>query len=229
MPETSFTNSPDLIKKEITQLAQIFPQFVSEGKVDFEGLQQYLQNEKAEKERYTMNRHGKSQAKLIAREPSKATLRPHKEKSKERDTTKNLLIEGDNLEVLKLLQNGYYEKVKCIYIDPPYNKDKDFVYTDTRKDPVENYLRITGQRDDEGETSTEIETTGRKHSNWLSMMYPRLYLARKLLRDDGVIFVSIDDDEVANLRKLMDEIFGEENFLYQLSVVNKLNGNDNSS
>lgn len=167
-----------------------------------------------------MNRHGKSKAKLIAREPSTATLRPDREKSKDRDTTGNMLIEWDNLEVLKLLQNHYYEKIKCIYIDPPYNKDKDFVYRDTRKDSVGNYMRITGQIDDEWEITTENnETTGRKHSNWLSMMYPRLYLARKLLKDDGVIFVSIDEDEITNLRKLMDEIFGETLFIAQLTVL----------
>ena len=210
----SKTNSPDLIHDEINKLAELFPQFVSEGKVDIAWLQSYLDGQTVEGERYNMNRHGKSKAKLIAREPSTATLRPDVSQSKNRESTGNMLIEWDNLEVLKLLQNHYYEKIKCIYIDPPYNKDKDFVYRDTRKDPVGNYMRITGQIDDEWEITTENnETTGRKHSNWLSMMYPRLYLARKLLKDDGVIFVSIDDDEVANLRKLMDEIFGEENFV----------------
>lgn len=213
----SKTNSPDLIHDEISKLAEVFPQFVSEGKVDIAWLQSYLDGQTVEGERYNMNRHGKSKAKLIAREPSTATLRPDLSQSKNRDTTGNMLIEWDNLEVLKLLQNHYYESIKCIYIDPPYNKDKDFVYRDTRKDPVGNYMRITGQIDDEWEITTENnETTGRKHSNWLSMMYPRLYLARKLLKDDGVIFVSIDDDEVVNLKKLMDEIFWEENFVAQI-------------
>ncbi len=220
------TNSPDLMQEEIKKLWDVFPQFVSEWKIDIGWLQAYFQNEIAEWERYTMNRHGKSRAKLIAREPSTATLRPDLSQSKDRETTGNLLIEWDNLEVLKLLQNHYYEQIKCIYIDPPYNKDKDFVYSDTRKDALGNYLRITGQQDDEGQTTTAWETIGRKHSNWLSMMYPRLYLARKLLRDDGVIFVSIDDDEVHNLRKLMDEIFGEGNFVACITVVGNPRGRD---
>ncbi len=212
----SKTNSPDLIYDEINKLAQVFPQFVSEGKVDIAWLQSYLDGQTVDGEWYHMDRYGKSKAKLIAREPSTATLRPDQKKSKDRDTTGNMLIEWDNLEVLKLLQKHYYESIKCIYIDPPYNKDKYFIYRDTRKDPVGNYMRITGQIDDEGDITTDIETTGRKHSNWLSMMYPRLYLARKLLKDDGVIFVSIDEDEDYNLQYLLNEIFWEENSLWTI-------------
>jgi adenine-specific DNA-methyltransferase len=139
------TNSPDLLHGEIQQLAQIFPQFVSEGKVDIGGLQSYIEQETITGERYNLNRYGKSQAKLIAREPSIANLIPDVEKSIHFDTSKNLLIEGDNLEVIKLLQSSYQKEVKVIYIDPPYNKDKDFVYSDTRKDSLGNYMRITGQ------------------------------------------------------------------------------------
>lgn len=213
--QKDLTNSQDLTIQEVEQLANIFPQFISEWKVDINWLSQYLQWEKVEWERYNLNRYGKSQAKLIAREPSKATLIPDSKQSKNFNETGNMLIEWDNLEVLKLLQNNYSNKIKCIYIDPPYNKDKDFVYRDTWKDSMWNYMRITWQVDEEWDITTEKEQWGRKHSNWLSMMYPRLYLARKLLRDDGVIFVSIDDDEVHNLRKLMDEIFGEDNFIWQ--------------
>lgn len=220
--QKDLTNSPDLTTQEIEQLANVFPQFVSEWKIDINWLSEYLQWVKVEWERYNLNRYGKSQAKLIAREPSKATLIPDLEQSRNFSETGNMLIEWDNLEVLKLLQNNYNNKVKCIYIDPPYNKDKDFVYRDTWKDSLGNYMRITWQIDEEWDTSTDKEQWGRKHSNWLSMMYPRLYLARKLLRDDGVIFVSIDDDEVHNLRKLMDEVFGEENFVSQITrIVNK--------
>ncbi|NBL00524.1 MAG: site-specific DNA-methyltransferase, partial [Erysipelotrichia bacterium] len=167
-----------------------------------------------EPERYNFTWAGKSEAKKIAQTPSTGTLRPCKEESKKWDTTQNLYIEGDNLEVLKLLQKSYYKQVKMIYIDPPYNTGKDFVYKDNFKDNIKNYLEITGQVDSEGnKLSKNSETSGRYHSDWLNMMYPRLKLARDLLKDDGVIFISIDDNEVANLRKVCDEIFGEDNFV----------------
>jgi len=158
--------------------------------------------------------NGKNEARRIAKIPSTGTLIPCKEKSKNWDTTENLYIEGDNLEVLKLLQKSYHNKVKMIYIDPPYNTGKDFVYKDNFKDNIKNYMEKTGQFDCEGnKLSTNSESNGRYHSDWLSMMYPRLKLARNLLKDDGVIFISIDDNEMKNLKKVCDEIFGEENFI----------------
>ena len=157
---------------------------------------------------------GKSEARQMAQEVSTGTLRPAKEESKNWDSTENIYIEGDNLEVLKLLQKSYHGKIKMIYIDPPYNTGKDFVYKDNFIDNIENYKEITGQINKEGiKLTTNTETNGRYHSDWLNMMYPRLKLARNLLTDDGVIFISIDDNEQANLKKICDEIFGEENFV----------------
>ncbi len=165
----------------------------------------------------------KLKRKKIAQTPSTGTLRPSKfyedgkEDSKNFDTTQNLYIEGDNLEVLKLLQKSYHKKVKMIYIDPPYNTGKDFVYKDNFHDNVKNYLEVTGQVDGEGnKLSTNSETSGRYHSDWLNMIYPRLKLARNLLKDDGVIFISIDDNEIDNLQKLCNEIYGEDNFIAQI-------------
>jgi adenine-specific DNA-methyltransferase len=146
--------------------------------------------------------------------PSQATLLPAREESVNFDTTENLIIEGDNLEVLKLLQKSYLGKVKMIYIDPPYNTGNDFIYPDNYAESLQTYLEYSGQADAEGRKfGTNTEVDGRFHSKWLNMMYPRLYLARNLLREDGVIFVSIDDHEVANLKSICNEIFGEENFL----------------
>jgi adenine-specific DNA-methyltransferase len=164
-------------------------------------------------QRYSLTWNGKRRAGLLATAPSAGTLRPCPEQSVKWDTTRNLFIEGDNLEVLKLLQKSYHKRVKMIYIDPPYNTGKDFVYRDDCTDSVRNYLRLTGQADEAGRRLTaNPETSGRYHTDWLNMMYPRLRLARNLLRDDGVIVISIDDHEFANLRKLCDEVFGEENF-----------------
>jgi len=169
------------------------------------------------KERYSLTWNGKSEARQIAQEVSTGTLRPAKEESKNWDNTENIYIEGDNLEVLKLLQKSYHGKIKMIYIDPPYNTGKDFVYKDNFKDNIENYKKVTGQVSEEGtKLTTNTDTDGRYHSNWLNMMYPRLKLSRNLLTDDGVIFISIDDNEQANLKKLCDEIFGEENFIAQI-------------
>ena len=207
--------SKDLVNENIEKLKEIFPEVFSEGKIDFSKLEEELGNFKEKSdERYNFTWSGKSEAKKIALTPSTGTLRPCKEESKDWDTTQNLYIEGDNLEVLKLLQKSYHKKVKMIYIDPPYNTGKDFVYKDNFRDNIKNYLEITGQVDSDGnKLSTNSETSGRYHSDWLNMMYPRLKLARNLLKDDGVIFISIDDNEVANLRKLCDEIFGEDNFV----------------
>ncbi|WP_081316973.1 site-specific DNA-methyltransferase [Clostridium tyrobutyricum] len=207
--------SLDIVKQNISRLKKIFPEVFCEDKIDFERLKEVLGEYIDDTdERYRFEWHGKSQAIRMAQTPSRGTLRPCKEESKSWDTTQNLYIEGDNLEVLKLLQKSYQNEVKMIYIDPPYNTGNDFVYKDDYKDNLQNYLAITRQVDDEGnKTSTNSENSGRYHTNWLNMMYPRLKLARNLLKDDGVIFISIDDTEVANLRKICDEIFGEENFI----------------
>lgn len=207
--------SMDIVNENIVKLKEIFPEVFSEDKIDFEKLQEELGSFiDKENERYNFTWNGKQEAKKIAQTPSTGTLRPCKEESKNFDTTQNLYIEGDNLEVLKLLQKSYHKKIKMIYIDPPYNTGKDFVYKDNFKDNIKNYLEITGQVDNEGNRlSTNSDTSGRYHSDWLNMIYPRLKLARNLLKDDGVIFISIDDNEVANLRKVCDEIFGEDNFV----------------
>jgi adenine-specific DNA-methyltransferase len=207
--------TPDIAEENIGKLKQLFPEVFTEGKVDFEKLQQVLgEYVEDSNERYNFTWNGKGRALRLSQTPSLGTLRPCKEESKDWDTTQNLYIEGDNLEVLKLLQKSYYAKVKMIYIDPPYNSGKDFVYMDDFRDSIENYKKITGQIDSEGKAiSTNTETSGRYHTDWLNMMYPRLRLARNLLTDDGVIFISIDDTELHNLRKTCDEIFGEDNFI----------------
>ncbi len=218
--------SMNIIEENIEKLKEIFPEVFSEGKIDFSKLEEELGNFKSdENERYNFTWNGKSEAKKIALTPSAGTLRPCKTESKDWDTTQNLYIEGDNLEVLKLLQKSYHKKVKMIYIDPPYNTGKDFVYKDNFRDNIKNYLEITGQVDSDGnKLSTNSETSGRYHSDWLNMMYPRLKLARNLLKDDGVIFISIDDNEVSNLRKLCDEIFGEDNFVACIANSNNPKG-----
>jgi len=207
--------SKDILKENIEKIKNLFPEVFSEDKVDFERLKEVLGDFKEEnEERYSFNWNGKTQAKRIAQTPTSATLKPNKKESEDWDKTQNLYIEGDNLEVLKILQTPYYGKVKMIYIDPPYNTGKDFVYKDNFKDSLKNYLEQTGQVDDEGnKISANTEQNGRYHTDWLNMMYPRLQLARNLLKEDGVIFISIDDHEVHNLRKICDEVFGEENFI----------------
>ncbi len=207
--------TPDIAEENIQKLKQLFPEVFTESKIDFEKLQQVLgEYVEDSNERYNFTWNGKGRALRISQTPSLGTLRPCKEESKDWDTTQNLYIEGDNLEVLKLLQKSYYGKVKMIYIDPPYNTGGDFVYPDDFRDNLENYKRITGQVDGNGKPiSTNTEASGRYHTDWLNMMYPRLRLARNLLTDDGVIFISIDDNEVHNLRKICDEVFGEENFI----------------
>lgn len=205
------SKSADLIMENIEQLKQLFPEVIKEGKVDFEALNDLLGNYvDTPEERYYLNWAGKANARREAQKRSTGTLRPCPEDSVDWDTTENLYIEGDNLEVLKLMQKSYHSRVKMIYIDPPYNTGKDFVYKDNYTDNMKNYLEQTGQ---DKKLSTNTESDGRYHSNWLNMMYPRLKLARNLLTDDGVIFISIDDNEVANLRKVCDEVFGEDNFV----------------
>lgn len=210
--------SLDIVKESIVKLKEIFPEVFCEDKVDFERLQEVLGEYVEDKdERYRFEWHGKSKAIRMAQTPSRGTLRPCKKESKNWDTTENLYIEGDNLEVLKLLQKSYQNKIKMIYIDPPYNTGNDFVYKDDYKDNISNYLAITGQVDDDGnKTSTNSEAGGRYHTNWLNMMYPRLKLAKNLLSDNGVIFISIDEHEESNLSKLCNEIFGEDNLVAKL-------------
>ena len=182
------------------------------------------------KERYGLTWPGKADCFKTIQTPSLGTLLPAPEESVNWDTTENLIIEGDNLEVLKLLQKSYLGKVKMIYIDPPYNTGNDFIYPDDYAESLKTYLEYTGQVDEEGRKfSTNTDTDGRFHSKWLNMMYPRLYLARNLLRDDGVIFISIDDDEVANLRAAVNEIFGEENFVGDVIVARNWTAADATS
>ncbi len=207
--------TPSLTDDQLAALQALMPQVFSEGKIDFERLRAALGDLADDRpERYSFSWAGKRDAIRMLQAPSRATLIPARDESLDFDATQNLFIEGDNLEVLKLLYKPYFGRVKMIYIDPPYNTGNDFVYPDNFADPLDAYLRLTGQKDSAGNLLTSNpETGGRYHSAWLSMMYPRLFMARQLLREDGVIFVSIDDHEVHNLRLLMNEIFGEENFV----------------
>lgn len=216
--EDPIAASADVIADNIETLQSLFPDAVTEGKIDFDVLRQLLGGKVDEREeKYGLNWHGKRRARQLALTPSLGTLRPCPEESVDWDTTQNLMIEGDNLEVLKLLQKSYAGKVKLIYIDPPYNTGKDFVYPDDFHDSIKNYRMLTGQIDSEGrKVSTNNEISGRFHTTWLNMIYPRLKLSRNLLKEDGVICISIDDTEVANLRKACDELFGEENHLATL-------------
>jgi adenine-specific DNA-methyltransferase len=209
--------SMDIIGEQKEKLRKLFPEVFTENKIDFEKLKLAL-GEVIEvgKERYGMTWPGKADCFKIIQSSSTGTLKPCRKESVNFDTTENLFIEGDNLEVLKLLQKSYYGKVKMIYIDPPYNTGNDFIYPDDYKENLKTYLQYTGQVDSEGKKfSTNTDAEGRFHSKWLNMMYPRLFLAKNLLSDNGVIFISIDDNEVSNLRKICDEIFGEENFVAQ--------------
>ena len=217
-PDDVLSQSKDLIHENIDKLKALFPEIVTEGKIHFKILKELLGEEvEEEEEYYRFTWAGKSQARREAHKPSTGTLRPAKEESLDWDTTQNMYIEGDNLEVLKLLQKSYAGKIKMIYIDPPYNTGKDFVYKDNYKDNLKNYQEVTGQIDSEGnKTSTNSDSDGRYHSNWLNMMYPRLRLARNLLKEDGVIFMSIDDNEFENLIKVANDVFGENNFVENL-------------
>jgi adenine-specific DNA-methyltransferase len=207
------TQSADIVKQNIDVLKQLFPTIVKEGKIDIDELKALLDEEiETSEEYYRFSWAGKSDARRESNKPSTATLRPNKADRKNWDTTNNIYIEGDNLEVLKLLQKSYANKIKMIYIDPPYNTGKDFVYKDNYTDNLSNYLSITGQSDVEGrKLRTNPESDGRYHSNWLSMMLPRLKLAQNLLEDDGSIFISINDNEVHSLISVLNELFGEDN------------------
>ncbi|MGL4349710.1 MAG: site-specific DNA-methyltransferase [Plesiomonas shigelloides] len=218
--------SLDITAQNIEQLKALFPDVFSEGQIDFDALKAVLGEAIDDSaERYNFTWHGKNRARQIAQTPSTGTLRPCKEESVNWDTTENLFIEGDNLEVLKLLQKSYHRKVKMIYIDPPYNTGTDFVYKDNFHNNIKNYLQVTGQVDDEGnKLAANNDTSGRFHSDWLNMIYPRLKLARNLLKDDGVIFISIGDDELKNLKFVCDEIYSEENFITIFSRMMKSGG-----
>jgi len=218
-------HSPNLAEKNIARIAALFPDCVTETvdengnpkkSIDFDLLRQELSTHMVEgpQERYRLDWPGKREALLTANAPIAKTLRPCREESVDFDTTENLFIEGDNLDALKLMQETYLGKVKMIYIDPPYNTGKDFIYKDDFKQSTDEYLRDSEQIDEEGNRLVaNTDSNGRFHSDWLSMMYPRLKLARNLLKNDGVIFISIDDNEMSNLRKICDDIFGVDNFL----------------
>ena len=200
---------------QLKKFRQLFPEFFQNGELDLEAIRTALDEESNQaSEKYQFTWVGKKEALRLLQIPSKATLKPLPKESIDFTNSPNIFIEGENLESLKLLQKSYFAKVKMIYIDPPYNTGKDFLYPDNWKDPLGDYLKITGQSDETGQRLTSNpETSGRFHSRWLTMMYPRLFLARNLLKENGVIFVSIDDTEVHHLRMIMNEIFGEENFI----------------
>lgn len=222
--------SMDITAENIKAMEQLFPEAFEEGKIDFDVLRQLLGDFVDDaQEKYSFKWNGKGKALRLSQTPSMGTLRPCREESKYWDNTENLYIEGDNLEVLKLLQKSYYGKVKMIYIDPPYNTGNDFVYKDNFRDNIQNYREITGQIDGEGnKNSTNTEASGRFHTDWLNMMYPRLRLARNLLSEDGVIFISIDDNEQGNLKKICDEVFGEDNFIVSYIKKSKVGGGSDS-
>jgi len=202
----------DVVGENIKKLKEIFPEIIKENKIDFDKLQLILgENIEKEQERYEFTWYGKQDSIKLAQKQTVGTLRPDQTTSKEWDTTKNLYIEGDNLEILRLLQKPYYKKIKMVYIDPPYNTGNDFIYKDDFKDNIKNYKEKSGQL-----LVANSETSGRYHTDWLNMMYPRLKIAWNLIRDDGLIFISIDDNEFDNLKKLCNDVFGEENFVETL-------------
>lgn len=225
------SGTPDFKTELAAQLSELIPEAIADGKVDVEKLKELLDDDAADSnERFGLFWAGKKRALRAAQEPTTATLKPDVENSKDWDTTKNVFIEGDNLEVLKILQKHYHGKIKMIYIDPPYNTGKDFVYPDNYKEGLETYLEWTRQVNEEGKkVSTNSESEGRYHSNWLNMMYPRLKLARNLLTEDGLIFLSISETEHAHLRKLCDEVFGEANFVADVVWQNREGGGGSDS
>ena len=213
--DSALSKSKDIIQSNIDDLKSLFPEIVSEDKINFESLKKILgENVNQGEESYKLDWVGKSDAERETSSLTTGTLRPDLNQSLNWNATQNLYIEGDNLEVLKILQKSYTKKIKMIYIDPPYNTGKDFVYRDNYKDNLKNYQKFTNQLDGKGnKITTNIESDGRYHTNWLNMMYPRLQLARNLLKSNGVIFISIDDNEVHNLRKICDMIFGDSNLI----------------
>lgn len=214
--------SGDMISENVKALAKLFPSVVQDGHIDVEALKQLIGDNIAKgEERFGLNWHGKREARRAALTPSLGTLRPCKEDSVEWDTTKNLYIEGDNLEVLKLLRKSYSGKVKMIYIDPPYNTGNEFVYRDDYQNSIDNYKKLTGQ---EGVFAVNAESSGRFHTDWLMMMYPRLIIARDLLADNGYICISIDDNEVCNAQEMCNEVFGENNHISNFIVIRSEGG-----
>jgi Adenine specific DNA methylase Mod len=221
-------HSPDITQNNIARIRELFPECITEARgddgcirlaVDFDQLKQALSDSVVEgpQERYRLDWPGKREALLAANAPIAMTLRPCREESVNFDTTKNIYIEGDNLEALKLLQESYLGKVKMIYIDPPYNTGNDFIYDDDFSEDAAAYMERSQQADTSGARMVaNTESNGRFHSDWLSMMYPRLQIARRLLREDGVILVSIDENEATNLKKMCEEVFGDKNFLSQI-------------
>jgi adenine-specific DNA-methyltransferase len=213
------SRSPNLVAQNVERLKALFPEILTEGPngaaVNVDVLRALVGDATVTDadEKYGLNWHGKRRARQLALTPSTGTLRPCPEDSVDWNTTQNLMIEGDNLEVLKLLQKSYAGKVKLIYIDPPYNTGKDFVYPDNFQDSIRNYLELTGQVESGAKISSNTEASGRFHTDWLNMVYPRLRLSRALLRDDGLFFVSISDAEAPHLRQALDEVFGEDNFI----------------
>ncbi len=222
--------SADVRAERVAALRELFPEAVTEGKVDFDRLREALGDAVDERaERYSFSWAGRREAIRLLQSPSRAALVPVNDEAVEAETTNNLFIEGDNLEVLKLLYKSYAGRVRMIYIDPPYNTGSDFIYPDNFRDPLASYLKLTRQRDAEGNLLTSNpEKSGRYHSAWLSMMYPRLFVARALLREDGVIFISIDDHELHNLRMIMNELFGEENFVAQIEWQKRYTRSNNT-
>lgn len=225
------STTPNFQTELAAQLADLIPEAIADGKVDVEKLKELLDGDAADgSERFGLFWPGKKRALRAAQEPTTATLKPDFDSSKDWETTQNVFIEGDNLEVLKILQKHYHAKIKMIYIDPPYNTGKDFVYPDNYREGLDTYLEWTRQVNEEGKKiSTNADTEGRYHSNWLNMMYPRLKLARNLLRQDGVIAVSIGDQEIDNLKKVCNEVFGESNFLANVVWANREGGGGSDS
>jgi adenine-specific DNA-methyltransferase len=224
------SSTPDFQTELAAQFAALVPEAIADGKIDVLKLQELLAQDAAEtSERFGLFWPGKQRALRVAQMPTSATLKPEPEKSKDWNTTKNIFIEGDNLEVLKILQKHYHGKIKMIYIDPPYNTGQDFVYSDNFRAGVQQYLDWSGQIGSEGHrTSTNTSSDGRFHSNWLNMMYPRIKLARNLLNDDGIIFVSIDYNEGYHLRSLMNEVFGENAFVGEIYWESKTKSQNTS-
>ena len=224
--------SLNVTEEKLNRLKEIIPEAFTEEKIDWEKIKAALGEDiEFKDERYVLNWAGKSDAFRVLQSPTTVTLAPCRDESVEFDETGNIFIEGENLEVLKVLQKSYFGKIKMIYIDPPYNTGNDnFIYPDKFSETREEYLGRIGDKDETGYMTREglfrknSRDSGHYHSNWLSMMYPRLFLARNLLRDDGVIFVSIDDNEVHNLRMIMNEVFGEENFVANFPRITKKAG-----
>jgi adenine-specific DNA-methyltransferase len=226
MPIQKLNPIQQLTEDRLKELAKVVPEAFADGKVNWQSLKlalgETLEDTERTNEHFGLYWPGKQEAKRFTNVPSTGTLIPVKGEGVNEETTENIFIEGENLEVLKILRKSYTGKIKMIYIDPPYNTGNDFIYDDNFTEPLQDYLRRTGQVDGEGKPlTTNKKTDGRFHSKWLSMMYPRLRLARELLKEDGVIFISIDDNEVANLKLICDEIFGSENFVGKLCWKNK--------